>query len=413
MDISLNKKLKRFATEDWRYKVAYGGRGSSKSWTLARMLLLKAMNTQMRILCTREIQDSIKDSVHKLLKDQIESLGLQGYTVQNDVIRHDNGSEFLFKGLYSNLSKIKSFEGVDVCWIEEAESISATSWEILDPTIRKAGSEVWISFNPRYENDIIYSTFVIDPPKNALVIKINWQDNKYFPEELRAQKDYMAKKNPNKYDHIWEGGLKKNTAEQIFRHCWAIEEFESNPNLEHYHFGADWGFSQDPNTVNRVHIGPHKDWGNKCLYIEYEINDRPYDEDDDTSEIETSTNIDDLPELWEDIPGITRYSVIADSARPETISHMNSNGFTVESVDKWAGSVQDGVEHMRAYDMIIIHPRCVNTIYEFKNYKYKVDKNSGQITNKIIDKYNHHIDAIRYALNPMIKHQIVDYSKIT
>lgn len=178
MKVSLNKKLKPFVTTPKRYKIAWGGRGSSKSWTIARMLLLKAMQSPIRVLCLREIQDSIKDSVHKLLKDQIELLQLDGFIVQNDCIRHINGSEFLFKGLYTNLSKIKSFEGVDYCWIEEGESISALSWEILDPTIRKPNSEIWISFNPRYENDIIYKTFIVDGKDNAIVIKVNYNDNK-------------------------------------------------------------------------------------------------------------------------------------------------------------------------------------------------------------------------------------------
>lgn len=409
MNITLNKKLKPFATENWRYKVAYGGRGSSKSWTIARILLLKAMNTQMRILCTREIQDSIKDSVHKLLKDQIDLLELQGYTVQNDVIRHTNGSEFLFKGLYSNLSKIKSFEGVDVCWIEEAESISSASWEVLDPTIRKSGSEIWISFNPRYEDDIIYKTFIVEPPENALVVKVNWQDNKYFPDELKAQKDHMARTDPDLYLHIWEGELKRNTAEQIFHSKWIIEDFESNPRLEHYYFGADFGFSNDPNTVNRVYVAAHEKYGPNCLFIEYEANDRPYDQDERI----TSSDIDELPNLYDTIPFIRDYDITADSARPETISYMCKQGFSVVGAIKGPGSIEDGITFIRSFDKVIIHSRCVNTIWEFKSYKYKVDSKSGQITNKIIDKFNHHIDGIRYALEPLMKSYIIDYSKIT
>lgn len=411
MNITLNKKLKPFATEDWRYKIAYGGRGSSKSWTIARILLLQAMNKPMRILCTREIQDSIKDSVHKLLKDQIDMLDLQGYTVQNDVIRHTNGSEFLFKGLYSNLSKIKSFEGVDVCWIEEAESISAASWEVLDPTIRKPGSEIWISFNPRYEDDVIYKTFVggENIPDNALVIKVNWQDNKHFPKELEDQKNHMARTDPDLYLHIWEGELKRNTAEQIFHSKWVIEDFESNPRLEHYHFGADWGFSNDPNTVNRMFVGEHEKHGPNCLFIEYEANDRPYDQDERI----TSSDLDDLPELWDTIPLIREYDITADSARPETISHMCKKGFSVVGAIKGPGSIEDGITFIRSFDKVIIHSRCTNTVWEFKSYKYKVDSKSGQITNKIIDKFNHHIDAIRYALEPLMKSYIIDYSKIT
>ena len=234
MKISLNAKLKPVATIPMRYKVAYGGRGGSKSWTIARILLLKAMERPIRVLCLREIQDSIKDSVHKLLKDQIDLLELQGFTVQNDSIKHDNGSEFLFKGLYSNLSKIKSFEGVDIAWIEEGESISALSWQILDPTIRKPNSEIWISFNPRYENDVIYSNFVVNCPDNAIVIKVNWNDNKYFPKELEKQKDTMAINDPDLYLHIWEGQLKKNTSELIFNNKWLIRCQTTNRRCNHF-----------------------------------------------------------------------------------------------------------------------------------------------------------------------------------
>lgn len=405
--VTLNKKLKPFATQQARYKIAYGGRGSAKSWTIARILLLKAMENKIRVLCTREIQDSIKDSVHKLLRDQIELLELSGFIIQNDVIKHENGSEFLFKGLYTNLSKIKSFEGVDICWIEEAESISAMSWEILDPTIRKPNSEIWISFNPRYTNDIIYNTFITNTNENAIVVKVNWQDNKHFPKELQLQKDAMAKNDADLYLHIWEGELKKNTAEQIMQNKWAIEEFEASK-TEHFYFGADWGFSQDPNTINRAFIREHKDFGGNCLFLDYEANDRPYDED----KRNTSTDLDNLPELWKTIPMINRYSVKADSARPETISFMKQRGFRVDAAVKGAGSIEDGIEFLRSFDKIIIHPRCKNTIVEFQNYKYKVDVKSGQITNKIVDKYNHHIDAIRYALEPIMKNRVYDYSKL-
>ena len=406
--ISINTKLKPFATKQSRYKVAFGGRGSSKSWSIARILLLKSMESPIRILCAREIQDSIKDSVHKLLRDQIEILELQGFTVQNDTIKHNNGSEFLFKGLYTNLSKIKSFEGVDICWIEEAESISAMSWEILDPTIRKPLSEIWVSFNPRYENDIIYKTFLVDKKDNAIVVKVNWQDNKYFPKELEIQKDQMRFKDPNKYLHIWEGELKKNTEEQIMRSVWCIEDFESNYVLEDYYYGADWGFSQDPNTINRLYIGKHKEHGDNCLYIEHEVNDRPYGED----KKETSTDLNNLPNLWDKMPRIRDNKIVADSARPETIAYMKKCGFNVARAIKGAGSIEEGIEHIRGYDKVIIHSRCVNTIHEFGNYKYKVDSKSGQVTNKILDKCNHHIDAIRYALESHMKNQIINYNDL-
>lgn len=405
--ISINKKLKPFAVEkNYRYYVAHGGRGSAKSWSIARILLLFAMERKIRILCTREIQDSIKDSVHKLLKDQIDLLELQGFTVQNDSIKHSNGSEFIFTGLYRNTTKLKSMEAIDYCWIEEAESISSQSWEVLDPTIRKPDSKIFISFNPRYENDIIYKTFILNTPENACVIQVNWNDNKYFPKELEDQRIHMQRTNPELYLHIWEGQLKKNTEELIFAHRWCIDNFEAEK-YTHFYYGADWGFSQDPNTVNRCFIASHVDYGANCLYLDYELNDRPYGGDKKA----TSTTLDALPSFWEQMPLIKDHSVNADCARPETISHMQSKGFDVKGSVKGANSVEEGIEYLKSFDKIIIHERCVNTIYEFGNYKFKVDARSGQITRQIVDKFNHHIDAIRYALEDC-KRGTVDWSQI-
>lgn len=406
MNITINSKLKPFVTKHYRYNVAYGGRGSAKSWSIARILLLLASQSKMRILCTREIQESIKDSVHKLLKDQIDLLELQGFIVQNDVIKHINGSEFIFTGLYRSITKIKSMEAIDICWIEEAESISAMSWEVLDPTIRKPNSKIFISFNPRYENDVIYKNFVITPPDNAYVIKVNYNDNKHFPAELEAQRVHMQRTDPELYLHIWEGEIKKNTEEIIFSGKWIIEDFET-PKDAHFYFGADWGFSNDPNTVNRMFIGHHKDFGNNCLFLDYELNDRPYD--DDTRR--TSTELKDLPTFWKGMPEIDKYKVIADSARPETISHMRQEGFNVKGAIKGANSVEEGVEFIRSFDKVIIHPRCKNTIFEFGNYKFKVDARSGQVTRQIVDKHNHHIDAIRYGLEDT-KNKPVDWSQM-
>jgi len=391
--ITINKKLKPFATTPSRYKIAYGGRGSGKSWGIGRILLLTAASAKTRILCCREIQNSIKDSVHKLLRDQIDEMELQGFIVQNDSIKHENGSEFIFTGLYSNISKIKSLEGIDRVWIEEGESISAMSFEVLDPTIRKPNSEIWISFNPRFETDIIYKTFITDTPDNAIVIKVNYQDNKYFPKELEVQKNRMMKNDPDRYLHIWEGELKKNTDEQILNNKWTIEAFDT-PIDAHFYFGADWGFSNDPNTVIRCFIDKHVEYGDNCLFIDYEANDRPYDSDERI----TSSDNDMLPALWDTVPEIRQHIVKADSARPETISDMNKNGFNVVPSKKGPGSIEDGIAFIRSFDKIIIHPRCKNVIHEARYYSFKVDKASGQVTKNILDKNNHMIDALRYSL---------------
>ena len=173
-----------------RYKVLYGGRGGAKSWGIARALLIQGAAKPLRVLCAREIQKSIGDSVHKLLSDQIKALGLAGfYEVQKTVIRGRNGTEFTFHGLKHNVTNIKSAEGADVCWVEEAQTVSKSSWATLIPTIRKPGSEIWVSFNPELEDDETYQRFVANPPTGAVVVKVNWSDNPWFPDVLRQEKD--------------------------------------------------------------------------------------------------------------------------------------------------------------------------------------------------------------------------------
>lgn len=192
-----------------RYKVYYGGRGGAKSWAFARALVIQGAQRPLRILCTRELQSSITESVHKLLSDQITSLNLTSfYTIQNHSIFAANGTEFIFEGLRLNTDKIKSMEGVDICWVEEADKVSEASWAILIPTIRKSGSEIWVSFNPNLKHDATYQRFVLHPPEGAFVIKVGWQDNPWFPDELRAEMEHLKAVDYESYLHTWEGELR-------------------------------------------------------------------------------------------------------------------------------------------------------------------------------------------------------------
>lgn len=200
-----------------RYKVLYGGRGGAKSWGIARALLIHGAGSKKLIFCGREIQKSIKESVKRLLENQIEALGLKDfYEVLKDEIRGRNGTEFIFGGLRHNIDNIKSLEGADIAWIEEASNVSAGSWDKLVPTLRKDGSEIWVSFNPELEEDETYQRFVIDPPTGAIVQSINWQDNPWFPSVLRQEKDDLLRKNPSKYDNIWDGKCKQAIEGAIF-----------------------------------------------------------------------------------------------------------------------------------------------------------------------------------------------------
>jgi phage terminase large subunit len=193
-----------------RYKVYYGGRGGAKSWNFARALVLEGYAKTIRVLCAREVQNSIRQSVHRLLEEQIGLLGLSSfYTVTDRAIRGNNGTEFIFEGLSRNVDKIKSMEGIDRCWVEEAQSVSEESWKLLIPTIRKPGSEIWVSFNPGVKADATYQRFVLNPPQGAVVKKVGWRDNPWFPDELKFELEHLKLVDYDEYMHVWEGELKE------------------------------------------------------------------------------------------------------------------------------------------------------------------------------------------------------------
>ena len=203
-------KVYKPLADPWRYKVLYGGRNAARSWTIARRLLIRGTQNPEFILCTRELQKSIKQSVHRLLKKQIRLLHLEAfYTITEQSIKGINGTEFMFLGVKANPEEVRSTEGVTICWIEEGHSLSESSWDIIDPTIREEGSEIWISFNTRFKFDYLYHKFVVsEPPSNALVLKTSYLDNPYFSEVLREQMTKMKKDDYEKYLNIWEGELK-------------------------------------------------------------------------------------------------------------------------------------------------------------------------------------------------------------
>jgi len=202
----------------YRYKMIYGGRGKGASWTVARKLLIRGTEKKLLILCTRELQKSIKQSVHRLLSNQVEKLGLSGfYDVNGQTIKGINGTEFIFLGTKYNPDEIKSTEGIDICWIEEAHNITEASWQIIDPTIRKEESEIWATWNTRFKFDALHKMFVIDtPPPESLVLYINYDQNPYFPEVLRKQMEHMKETDYENYLNVWEGQLKQLAQGAIF-----------------------------------------------------------------------------------------------------------------------------------------------------------------------------------------------------
>lgn len=226
-----------------RYKVLYGGRGAAKSWEIARALIIKGLQSKLRVLCAREIQHSIADSVHKLLSEQIYEMGFAPwYKITKNTITGVNGTEFIFSGLRFNVREIKSKEGIDICWIEEAQSVSEESWDVLIPTIRKEKSEIWLSFNPDAETDPTYRRFVIDPPPDSFVRKVGWQDNPWFPDVLRQEMEYLKRVDYEAYLHVWEGEVRRISEAIIFKNKFIVEPFDTPDKTRFYH-GADWGFA--------------------------------------------------------------------------------------------------------------------------------------------------------------------------
>jgi phage terminase large subunit len=388
-----------FLFEPARYKVLYGGRGGAKSWGIARALLIKGAQRPLRVLCVRQIQASIRQSVHGLLKKQITELGLgDRYEVGTTTIQGSNGTEFIFSGLWQHLDSIKSMEGIDVCWVEEAQNVSEDAWAILIPTIRKAGSEIWISFNPDAETDPTYVRFVKHPPPGAKVVEIGWQDNPWFPEELRVEKDWLYSVDPEAADHVWGGRTRKHAMAQILRGRWRVEDFEPQESWFGPYFGVDWGFSTDPIALVKLWVDfdpPNPEAPEErrkaSLYVEHEA-------------WGLGVDVDDTPALLSRVPGSKLFVIKADNARPELISHCQQHGFPrMEACTKGPGSFEAGIDHLRSYRQIVIHSRCKHTAEEAKLWSFKVDRLTGEVLPEQVDKHNHCWDASRYALQEVIK----------
>ena len=387
IEISIPKKLISVFSGEAQYRGAYGGRGSGKSFTFAKMLVLRGAERKRRMLCGRELQNSIKDSVHSELARAIESEPFLSdlYEIGENFIRGRNGTEFIFKGLRHNYNSIKSISGIDICWIEEAETVSEQSWRTLIPTIRTPSSEIWLTWNPERDDSPTRERFIVNAPPNSKIAECNWRDNPWFPAELEAVRQHDLKRDPDYYEHIWEGACITRSDALVLRGRYEIKQFEPAADWHGPYYGADWGFSVDPTCFVRV-------WVNgRTLYVEYEA-------------YGNQVEIDNLPKLFDQIPDAKKYVCYGDSARPETINYMRRYGYPyMQSCDKWPGSLEDGVEHLRSYENIIIHPRCQHTAREARLWSYKIDKLTGNVKPDLQPGNDHCWDAIRYGLGPMIK----------
>lgn len=389
IDITVPKKFLTLCKPN-RYHVFYGGRGSAKSHSVARYLIAEAMARPIKVLCARELQVSIADSVHRLLTDIIKVHNLdQWFEVGKTEITCVNGSSFIFKGLAHNVANVKSTEGIDLCWVEEADKVSQNSWDVLIPTIRKPGSRIIITFNPTHEDDPVYEMFIKNEHPDAIVTQVSWRDNKHMPEVLHKEKDHMMASDYEKYLHVWEGETRTISDAQVFRGKFVVEDFSSD-GVEAFYHGMDFGFAKDPSVIVRCFVqGPD-------LYIDRESYGHHIE-------------LTDLPQIINRTLAARNYKILADAARPETISFLKNMGYNIYGAKKWQGSVEDGIEFLRSFRKIVIHPTCVHTIEEFKRYSYKVDRHTNEILPIVVDEYNHCIDGLRYALDDMIKKKTTIY----
>lgn len=382
-----------------QYRAAKGGRGGAKSFNFAKMAATLGYMESLRILCTRDIQTSIKESFHAELKAAIASEPWleDHYDVGVDYIRgRRNNTDFLFRGLRHGTKTIKSLAKIDLTIVEEAEDVTEDAWLALEATVlRQPKSELWALWNPGKDGSPVDNRFVKHPPSNALVATLNWRDNPFFPPGLdNLRRRDLERLDYNTYAHIWEGAYLTNSKAQVFANKFVIESFIPGRDWNGPYQGGDFGFSQDPLAANRSWV--HDD----TLYIEYDFEQIGLDLDDTGKAV------------CDAIPGFAKYTTRWDNSRPESISHLRKNvpgqaGRVAlplsAACEKWKGSVEDGIEFIKSFKKIVVHPRCTHILNELRLYSYKVDRLSGDILPDLVDAYNHNIDALRYALGPIIK----------
>jgi phage terminase large subunit len=378
--------------EKSRYKVLYGGRGGAKSWGVARALLIKAAKEPLRILCAREFQTSIRDSVHKLLSDQIVALGLLGfYEITQNTIRGRNGSEFSFIGLKNNVANVKSYEGVDIAWVEEAQTTSRQSWNVLIPTIRKQDSEIWITFNPELETDETYQRFVVNKPDNALVQKVNWSDNPWFPDTLRDEKEALKYRDPEAYNVVWEGLCRQTVDGAIFAKEIQFAELENRITRVPY------------DATKPVHAVFDLGWADATAiwfvqFIGMETRLIRYMEDNQQTisyylaQLQSFGYVYDT--LW--LPHDAENKTLAAAGRSiEEI--VRASGYKTRIIPKTP--VVDSINAARTIFRSCYFDRenCHDGLQCLRHYRYEVDPDTRQFgRNPLHDQYSHGADAFRY-----------------
>lgn len=377
-----------------RYKGAKGGRGSGKSHFFAELIIERCvMMPSTRAVCIREIQATLKESSKRLIEDKIKSLKVERhFEVLHDVIHvldraGRRSGIIIFMGMQNHTAtSIKSLEGYDIAWVEEAQSMSVTSLKLLRPTIRKKGSELWFSWNPDDPKDAVDKFFAENAANdNFALIEANYWDNPWFPDELNDEMELDKEADFDRYLHVWEGHYATNSQSRVFKRVrhGTYEEFSSAAFLELIpRYGADWGYATDPACAIKIRIDTVK----RKLYVEGEVYSR-------------GVELEDTPDFFAllDDGEIKHWPCRADSARPDVISYMQRHGYPkLRAAVKGKNSVRDGVSFMQGYE-IIVHPNCKESWEELKYYSWKIDPKTQEVLGELQDDKNHVIDSIRYA----------------
>lgn len=392
--IEIPPKLIPVFSSNYRYRGSWGGRGSGKTRTFAKMTAVRGVmfaesGVEGVILCGREYMNSLSDSSMEEVKQAIRSEPWLDnyYEIGDNFIRAKNRKVwYVFSGLRHNLDSIKSKARILIAWIDEAESVSEIAWSKLIPTVREEGSEVWVTWNPEIDGSATDKRFRKNPPSNAIIVEMNYGDNPWFPSVLEEERlSDQERLDSATYAWIWEGAYLENSDKQVLANKYVVKSFPDDlwKKADRLLFGADFGFAKDPNTLLRQFIL------NDCLYIEYEA-------------YGIGVELDHMPAFYDKIPESRKWPIKADSARPETISYLKRQGFNISAAKKWQGSVEDGITHLRGFKQIIIHPRCKETAKEARLYSYKTDRITGEVLPVIEDKNNHCWDASRYGLDGYI-----------
>lgn len=392
--LPLPKKLIPVFSGTARYRGAFGGRGSAKTRSFALMTAVSGYRfgragISGNILCGREHLANLDDSSMEEVKQAIRSVDWLNdyYEIGEKYIRSKDGNiKYLFTGLRHNIGGVKSKARILIAWVDEAEQVAETAWRTLLPTVREANSEVWITWNPESEHSATNQRFRVNPPQDSKIIELNWSDNPWFPEELNNERLEDQRNRPDTYDHVWEGAYLVLSDALIFKDKFELREFEPEPDFAGPYYGLDFGFSQDPTAGTESYV--HEN----TLYIRREAGRK---------KLELNDTVD---FLTRHMPRIGMHVLRCDSARPESISYLKNHGIPrAVGVKKGKGSVMDGIAHIKSYNRVVIHPDCQETAREFRLYSYKTDKDSGDILPIPIDAYNHYIDSVRYALEPLMR----------